>query len=155
MWRRLRNVPERIFDGGRQDLDTLSFIDYEAGEHPEGNFGAAIIFGEVLVKTGVFTWAIADDTHFALVTTQEYPRVMILPYARLTELEGSSWPALANGQRFDWLLEEIVVRLCVGGVDNDQLRTVLALVERGETLYWDAATKALDLIKTGGVPESG
>jgi hypothetical protein len=152
MWTALRHVPERNFDGGRDDLDALSFIDYEAGHHPEGAFGAAIIFGGVLVKTGVFAWAMADETWLALVTTQEYPRVTILPHARLAEIEGSSWPATANAQRFDWMLEEIVVRLCAGGIDGVHLRPLLELIDRDETLYWDVAKEALDVLKAGGVP---
>lgn len=79
MWAGLRNVPRRAFDGAPEDLHALSFIDYEAGEHPEGIAGAAIIWGGVLVKTGVFEWAVADDTHLVLITTFDYPRVRDFP----------------------------------------------------------------------------
>jgi hypothetical protein len=153
MWARLRSVPERTFDGGREDIDALNFIDYEAGEHPQGTSGAAMIWGGVLVKTGLFMWAIADDHDLVLVTTLDYPQVTIFPYARLAEIENSSWPAPSNAQRFDWLLEEVVLRLCAGGISGDQLRPVLALVDRVETLYWNAAKGALDLLTRPGSPE--
>jgi hypothetical protein len=153
MWAQLRNVPERAFDGGREDIDALGFIDYEAGEHPEGTSGAAIIWGGVLVKTGVFKWAVADG-NLVLVTTFDYPRVMIFPYARLAEIENSSWPSPNNG-RFNWLLEEVVLRLCVGGINGERLRPVLALINHAQTLYWDAAKMALDALTTDGTPGAG
>ena len=152
MWTKLRNVPERIFEGEPKDIAALNFIDYEAGSHPDGAVGAAIIFGSVLVKTGLFAWAVAEDGQFALTTTCDYPRVTILPYARLVEIDGSSWPSPSTANRFDWLLEEVIVRLCVGGVDGDQLRPILALLDPHETLYWDAAKAALDVLKSGGLP---
>ena len=63
MWSRLKNVPERRFDGRREDIDALDFIDYEAGQHPEGLAGAAIIWGGVLASTGALSWAIDDEQH--------------------------------------------------------------------------------------------
>lgn len=152
MWAELRNVPEHHFDGGPDDLDALNFIDYEAGYHPQGTSGAAIIWSGVLVKTGVFKWAVGDDARLALVTTYDYPRVAIFPEARLAEIENSSWPAPINARRFQWLLEELVVRLYAGGIYGDRLRPVLALVDRVETLYWDAAKDALDVLTSGGTP---
>lgn len=150
MWAKLRHVPERRFDGGRDDLDALHFIDYEAGSHPEGDGGAATIFGGVLVATGLFEWAVADDAHLVLLTTLDYPRVMIFPGARLAEAINSSWPAPSGAGRFDWMLEEVVLRLCVGGIDGPHLRPVLALMGSGPTLYWDAAKKALDVLTSDG-----
>jgi len=155
MWAELVNVPERRFEGDPEDIDTLNFIDYEAGDHPEGASGAAIIFGGVLVKTGLFEWAIGDETHLVLVTTTDYPRVMIYPYARMAEVEHSSWPAPGNAQRFDWLLEEVALRLWVGGICDDRLGPLLALVGRNETLYWNSAKEALATLKAGRPPEAG
>ena len=154
MWSGLTSVPERTFDGGPEDLGTLNFIDYQAGEHPNGVLGAALIFGGVLVRTGVFDWAVGDDGHLVLVTRLDYPRVMIFPYARLAEVENSSWPATGMAQRFDWLLEEVIVRVHVGGIEGDHLRPLLALVElrQNETQYWNAVRRALAVLPTDGKP---
>src|SRR5829696_3174810 len=67
MWAKLIDVPQRAFDGGREDIDALDFIDYETGQHPKGLAGAAVIWGGVLAATGALSWAIGDEQHFVLV----------------------------------------------------------------------------------------
>lgn len=108
MWATLREVPHRAFDGGREDINALDFIDYEAGHHPHGLAGAALIWGGVLASTGALQWAVGDNQHLVLVSSEVYPRAMIVPYARVAEIDHSSSPQYG---KYDWLLEETVLRL--------------------------------------------
>src|SRR4051812_28056301 len=77
MWAKLKNVPQRAFDGSREDIAALDFIDYEAGHHPEGLAGAAIIWGGVLEATGTLSWALGDGQHIVLVGDPDHPRTLI------------------------------------------------------------------------------
>jgi hypothetical protein len=131
MWAKLRNVPRRNFDGSRDDINALDFIDYEADSHPEGLPGAAIIWGGVLAATGALSWAIGDEQHFVLVAASDYLSALIFPYARVAEIRHSSVPQFG---KYEWLLEEAVLRLCNSGFDVDieqKLRSLLDLNEGG------------------------
>ncbi|MCE9590735.1 MAG: hypothetical protein K8S99_09450 [Planctomycetes bacterium] len=133
MWAELKDVPHRPFDGSRDDIDALDFIDYEAGHHPEGLAGAAVIWGGVIVATGALSWAIGDDQHFVLVGDPHWPRALIFPYARVAELSGSSSPQYG---KYQWLLEEAVLRLSMQGFGGDveqKLRALLRIEYDGFT----------------------
>lgn len=135
MWKELKNVPRREFDGGREDIDALDFIDYEAGRHPEGLAGAAIIWGGVLVATGALSWAIGDEQHFVLVGDPDFPRALIFPYARIAEIHHSSCPQFG---KFKWLLDEVILRLCAQGFDDEheqKLRSLLSADHEG-FIHW-------------------
>lgn len=123
MWGKLKSVRRCGFEGGREDIEALDFIDYEAGSHPEGLAGAAVIWGGVLAATGVVSWAIGDEQHFVLVSDSECPRALVFPYARVAEIHCSSWPQFG---KYEWLLEEAVLRLCAQGLDVERkLRDLL------------------------------
>jgi hypothetical protein len=108
-WAAFETLPPRRFDGCREDIDALDFIDYElGGDHPMGLEGAAVVWAGVLVAAGALEWAIGDERHFVLVAGSGLPRAMIWPYARVAELDRSSVPQFG---KYDWLLEEAVLRL--------------------------------------------
>jgi hypothetical protein len=126
MWAKLTDVPHRAFDGGREDIDALDFIDYEAGCHPHGLAGAAVIWGGVLVATGALSWAIGDEQHFVLVKNADDPRgAVIIPYARVAEINGSTAPQFG---KYEWLLEEAVVRLCEQNYPDEIEQKLVALL---------------------------
>jgi hypothetical protein len=137
----LKNVPERRFDGGREDIDALDFIDYEAGEHPEGLAGAAVIWGGVLVATGALEWAVGDEQHFVLFTDVGYPRALIFPYARVAELNHSSGP---QHGKYEWLLEEAVLRLSYLGFDQEVEEKLRALLDVEADGFFDFARRGIE-----------
>jgi hypothetical protein len=77
----------RAFAGSREDIDALDFIDYEAGSHPEGLAGAAVIWGGVLESTGVLSWAVGDEQHWVLTVNPNCRQALIVPYARVAEIQ--------------------------------------------------------------------
>jgi hypothetical protein len=141
MWAKLKNVPHRTFDGSREDIDALDFIDYEAGHHPEGLAGAAVMWGGVLAATGVLSWAIGDEQHFVLLGDPNYPKALVYPYARIAEINHSSVPQFG---KYEWLLEEAVLRLtCLGfsELEEAKLRALLDVEPDG---FFDFAKRGID-----------
>ena len=140
MWATLKNVPERRFDGSREDIDALDFIDYEAGSHPEGLPGAALIWGGVLASTQVLSWAIGDEQHWVLVADPDWPRALIFPYARVAELDHSSGPQYG---KYEWLLEEAVLRLTFLGFGEDDEAKLRALLDVEADGFFDFAKRGI------------
>jgi hypothetical protein len=147
MWAKLTNVPERRFDGSREDIDALDFIDYEAGSHPEGLPGAAVIWGGVLASTGVLSWAIADEQHWVLIGDSDWEKALIFPYARVAEINHSSGPE--PGMKYEWLLEEAALRLTclVGEEEVAKLRALLNIESDG---FFDYAKRGMARLDTRG-----
>jgi hypothetical protein len=146
MWGKLKNVPERAFDGSRADIDALDFIDYESGDHPEGLAGAAVIWGGVLVGTGVLSWAVGDEQHFVLVGDPA-ERALIFPYARVAEINHSWGPQYG---KYEWLLEEVVLRLTglgFGAEHEAKLRAVLDVDEDG---FFDFVRRGIERLTLSG-----
>jgi len=141
MWTKLKNVPYRAFDGTREDIDALDFIDYEAGHHPEGLAGAAVIWGGVLAATGVLSWAVGDEQHFVLVGEPDYPRALIFPYARVSELAHSSAPQFG---KYEWLLEEAVLRLSCLGFDDEAVGKLRSLLRVEPEDFFDFAQRGIE-----------
>lgn len=127
LWATLRGayVPPCTFNGDSADIDALDWIDYEAGFHPLGLQGAAIIWGRVLVATGALQWAVGNEQHLILTSTCVYPRVMIFPYGRVVEIQNSSTPQYG---KFEWILQEAVLRLCAHDFDEEQAKKLRSLV---------------------------
>lgn len=140
MWAKLKNVPERRFDESREDIDSLDFIDYEAGHHPEGLAGAAIIWGGVLASTGVLSWAIGDEQHWVLVGDPDYPRALIFPYVRVAEINQSSGPQFG---KYKWLLEEVVLQLACSGVGEEEEAKLQALFDIEPEGFFDFANRGI------------
>lgn len=128
MWGALINVPPRAFDGSRDDIRALDFIDYEAGHHPHDLFGAALLWGAVLVNTGAVIWAILDEHRYILVAPDDYPRILIDPYAHVVEIDNTSGPQFG---KYEWLLEEVILRLCIQGL-SEEVETKLKALLRPE-----------------------
>jgi hypothetical protein len=150
MWAKLKNVPHRAFDGGREDIDALDFIDYEAGSHPEGLAGAAVIWGGVLAATGVLSWAIGDEQHWVLVGDPDWPRALIFPYARVAEISHSSGP---QSGKYEWLLEETVLRLTYVGFGAEEEAKLRALLDVEADGFFDFAKRGIArLDKRGSRP---
>jgi hypothetical protein len=149
MWSKLKNVPVRLFNGGREDIDSLDFIDYEAGHHPEGLAGAAVIWGGVLAATGGLSWAIGDEQHFVLIAGWDYPRALIFPYARVAELNHSS---VVQYGKYEWLLEEAVLRLMRVGFDGAIEEKLKALLDAEVDGFLDHAKREIDSLckRSGG-----
>lgn len=148
MWGKLQNVPSRAFEGGREDIDTLDFIDYEAGFHPEGDAGAAVIWGGVIVATGLLSWAVGDEKHFVLANLIEpdFDRVMIIPYTRIAEVR----PSFPRGnEMFNWLLEEAVLRLCMLNLDGTDSKKLLALLHPDNCSFRNRVRQWMDIHHPG------
>lgn len=140
MWAELKNVPERRFDGCRQDINALDFIDYEAGHHPEGLAGTAVIWGGVFAKTGLLSWAIGDEQHWVLVGDIDWPRALIFPYARVAEINHSAGPQFG---KYEWLLEETILRLISLGVGEEEAAKLRALLVAESESFLDFAKGAI------------
>lgn len=140
MWAKLKNVPERRFDGSREDIDALDFIDYEAGHHPDGLAGAAVIWGGVLASTGVLSWAIGDEQHWVLVGDPDWPRALIFPYARVAEINHSSGPQFG---KYEWLLEEAVLRLICLSLSEEEAAKLQALMDVEPDGFLDFAKRGI------------
>jgi hypothetical protein len=145
MGAKLKNVPERRFDGSREDIDALDFIDYEAGHHPEDLAGAAVIWGGVLASTGVLSWAIGDEQHWVLVGDPDWPRALIFPYARVAEINHSSGPQFG---KYEWLLEEAVLRLACSGVGEEEEAKLRALLDIEPEGFFDFAKRGIARLET-------
>jgi hypothetical protein len=144
MWGKLANVPERRFDGSREDIDALDFIDYEAGHHPDGLRGAAIILGGVLVATGALSWAIGLNGDLVLVADPVYPRVLINICPRVEEINGSSHP---QDGKYECILEEIILVLHHRGLDMEACENLRKLIDsRSSSFLGFAADNARSLI---------
>ena len=107
MWVGLKQVPPRRFAGDPEDINALDFIDYEAGHHPQGLAGAAIIWGGVLAGAGL-SWAVGEGSQLFLVDTIDTPWATINPYARVAEINCSA-PQFG---KYSWALEEAVLHVC-------------------------------------------
>ena len=140
MWAKLKNVPHRAFDGSREDIDALDFIDYEAGNHPEGLPGVAVLWGGVLASTGVLSWAIGDEQHWVLVGDPDWPRALIFPYARVAEIKHTSGPQFG---KYEWLLEEAVLRLTNLGFGDDEEAKLRALLDIEPEGFLDCAKRGI------------
>lgn len=86
MWASLSPPCDCAFDGTPTDIDALDFVDYEAGYHPRDLLGASMIWGNVLVSTGVLNWLASDAEHL-FVGNVDYPRFLIWPYARVLGID--------------------------------------------------------------------
>lgn len=142
MWSKLTDVPPRAFDGSPDDIAALDFIDYEAGHHPEGLAGAAVIWAGVLVATGALTWAIGDEQHWVLMADQVLPRALIFPYARIAELNQTIYPQY---RKYQWLMDEAVMRLWMGGGFDDYTELkLLSQIDKHSQGYFDSAKHSID-----------
>ncbi len=126
------------FTGTRTDIDALDFIQYETGTHPRGLFGAALVWGGVIAKTGLLGWLVSQSGDYMLGST-EYPRFLIWPLARTQEIENTGIPQFG---KYNWLLEEAVAR-CIsqgGFADAEEKRLVSLLdIEPGEGYLWSTS----------------
>jgi hypothetical protein len=134
MWSSIRPPYACDFTGTRTDIDALDFIEYEAGHHPRGVFGAALIWGNVIAKTELLSWLVSESGDY-LLGELEYPRVLIWPLARTIEIEHSS----PQYGKYEWLLEEAVARCVVQGFSEEEenrlLRTLDPEVNDGFSYY--------------------
>lgn len=146
MWTspRFKDLPPCPFIGTREDIDALDFIDYElGGDHPKDLAGAALLWGGVLAATGVLSWAVADEQHLVLVGDPIYPRVLILPYARVEEINQSSVPQYG---KYEWLLVDVVQCLMYSGFGPDAEEKLLALLSVDSGEFVESARRSLDLV---------
>ena len=126
MWSSLRPPFPCEFVGTRSDIDALDFIGYEAGSHPRGPFGAALIWGNVIAKTGVLCWLVSESGDY-LLGSSEYPRLLIWPLARTIELENTGIP---QHGKYEWLMEEAVTRcLAQSELSEEEQGRLLAVLD--------------------------
>jgi len=105
MWGSIGAPYECSFDGAIIDIDALDFVDYEAGYHPRDELGSSLIWGNVLVSTGVLHWLInTSGQHF--VGSIDYPRLLLWPYARVVEITHTIGP---QSGKYRWLLQQAVM----------------------------------------------
>ncbi len=144
MWASINPPYACEFDGSLADIDVLDFIGYEGGHHPRDLTGASLIWGNVLVATGVFGWLI-NDTGDYLIGSIDYPRFLIWPHARVIEIESTSSPQFG---KYEWLLQQAVVA-CLSQAqlsDEDELKLIRLLgpEPNGEFIYF--ATHAIQQV---------
>ncbi len=124
MWAEI-NVPFPCdFSGSKTDIEVLDFVDYEAGEHPQGARGAALLWGNVLAKTGVVAWCTDGSDLFLRANAEHYPRCLIWPYARVLEMYESQSP---QHGKYEWLLQETVARVLMQGFSEAEQDVLIAL----------------------------
>jgi hypothetical protein len=128
MWSSLKCVPPCEFAGDRTDIEILDFIDYEINTYPLGISGAALIWGNVLaINSGILFWMIDERQQLVLMTSEDdWPRVMIDPIARVAEINNSSVPQFG---KYEWLLEETVLRLWSQGFKDDTKQRFQSLLD--------------------------
>ena len=149
MWSTLQHVPSRTFTGGPEDINTLDFLDYEAGHHPRGLSGAAIIWGGVLVHAGMF-WAVGEASELLLVDKIDSPNGIIYPYGRIVEISDS----LPQYGKYSWAFEEAVLHLCSLPVEAKILEQMKMLLEKesSEGFLVSAKTQINSLLHAGRRP---
>lgn len=134
LWANLKNVPHRAFDGSREDIDALDFIDYEGADHPEGLAGAARIWAGVFVNSGGLQWAVDGASELFVVDHVDAPRAAIHVRARLAEIRYS----LPQYGKHYWAFEEAVLHLCslpVASGIQQKLRSLLDTESDEDFLY--------------------
>ncbi|WP_146568159.1 hypothetical protein [Posidoniimonas corsicana] len=125
MWSAIGPPYPCAFAGTRIDIDALDFIEYEAGHHPQGLPGAALIWGNVIAKSELLDWLISDAGELMLGSTR-YPSLLIWPMARVLELSHTSTP---ESGKFYWLLEEVVTKCLIqGGFAEEEDLKLLSLL---------------------------
>ncbi|HEY2155374.1 MAG TPA: hypothetical protein VGH33_07075, partial [Isosphaeraceae bacterium] len=117
------------FDGTPGDLDALSYLDYEIGYPPSGLWGAAIVWGCVLAANGPFRWHL-DAAAGLVLRTVDDPSLLIWPYARVLEMQGS---ATASSRKYRWLVDRVVFDCLTSHLlgEPDE-RHLLALLTEGD-----------------------
>ena len=114
------------FDGTTGDLDALNYLDYEIGYPPSGLWGAAIVWGCVLAGNGPFRWHLDDVTGLVLRSVDD-PSLLIWPYARVLEMQGSATP---SSRKYRWLVDKVVfdclMSRLLGEADERRLLDLLA-----------------------------
>ncbi|MFT3787265.1 MAG: hypothetical protein QM770_14025 [Tepidisphaeraceae bacterium] len=129
--------PHQRFDGGPADIGALEFIEWEAGHHPQGLHGAAVIWAGVIEATGVLSWCIAGDSSIAL-RIRDYPELLILPEARVAE---TMYAASSPDLHYHYLLEKTVIELFLRPLEDSEKAKLAGL------LYRNAYSRAEELLR--------
>ncbi len=126
-WSRIRPPFPNSFGGDSKDIDALDFLDYEGIGYPAcGDEGAALIWGEVLRKAVGLRWVISYRGDYMLSSSDEdWPRMLIWPFARLFELQHRSVPQFG---KYGWAMEQVVVDFIINGAAEDLKPRLFSLV---------------------------
>ncbi|MEM0915218.1 MAG: hypothetical protein AAGK09_11485 [Planctomycetota bacterium] len=118
----------------------MSWLDYEQvpdEQLPLGLDGAAVIWGNVLVRAGAVVWSTTEDGWLVLQTADEVRTGFIWPRVILKTCRQSSLPL---GSSFSWGLHEAVIRLdCLLEPDNparNQLRDLIRAQRQDDDGFW-------------------
>ena len=129
------------FEGTREDIGALDYMDYELGFPASGLFGAALVWGNVLQRCGPFRWLISDRGDYLLGGVEhEWPRLILWPFARLFEADNSSVPQFG---KYHWLTEKAVVDCLAHGLGVEGARKLLSLLDLEQGSYADSVAAAL------------
>ena len=134
MWNSIRPPYPCDFRGTAKDIDVLDFIEYEAGSHPFGIHGAAMLWGNVLVASGAVRWVTNETGDFLLRSAEEYPSYVLWPYARTMEIEHTSWPQFG---KYGWIFQKTLVDLLLAGPDEPVEKRLRALYDTDDE-FWPA-----------------
>ncbi|MBC7821133.1 MAG: hypothetical protein IAG10_29960 [Planctomycetaceae bacterium] len=121
------NQPSYKFEGAREDVQALDYLDYELG-YPKSEYqGAAFIWGEVLRRHyPLLQWRIGDEGEWFLVA-DDFPSYSIWPYARIVETQNSSIPQFG---KYQILTEKTVVDfLLFSDLDDDAQGRLKSLID--------------------------
>jgi hypothetical protein len=75
-----------------------------------------------------------------LVADSDYPRALVFPYARVSEINHSSGPQFG---KYEWLLEEVMLRLMSLGFSEDDETKLLALMDVEADGFFDFAKRGI------------
>lgn len=108
-------------------------------------FGAALIWGNVIAKTGLLSWLVSDSGD-SLLGSMEYPRFLIWPLARTLEIENTGVPQFG---KYEWLMDEAVCR-CLAQSDfsaEDENRLLALLDPEPDDGFCNAVPRAVERIR--------
>jgi hypothetical protein len=86
-----------------------------------------------------------DEQHWVLFTDVGYPRALVFPYARVVELNRSSGPQYG---KYEWLLEEAVLRLSYLGFDAEVETKLRGLLDVELDGFFDFAKRGIERLDT-------
>ncbi len=128
-WKSFSTLWHCTFEGTVEDIRALDYLDYEGIGYPgSGVAGAALVWGNVLEKSGPFRWLIDDCLgSLVLVPASGFSEIVIWPFGRVYEIQNG----YTQFGKYRWLLEEVVVHCLGNSMEEDDVAMLVELINSG------------------------
>src|SRR5688500_18677134 len=123
------------FTGEMTDVRAMDYIDYESLGTPAcGIEGAALVWGEVLRQLFGMQWVISYRGDYMLAFPEDdWPSVVIWPFARLLELTVASTPQLG---KYGWAMERAILDVMTTvGLSDEQEQRLSQIIDGADVGY--------------------